>query len=106
MPPGALTDAERGDHARADVIGERHGAQEVPAASARELGRGQRRRYGAAAEMNRADRIGVVGFVGMGRHGVGERRIDGRRHDAGADHHRLRLAAEAVHVTGGELSRP
>ena len=104
MPPGAFTDAERGDYSRADVVGERHGAQEVSAGSPREFTRGKGRRHGAAAEMNRADGIGVVGFVGMGRHGVGERRIDGRRHDAGADHHRLGLAPQAVHVTCGERS--
>src|SRR5215468_548268 len=62
-PPWALADAERGDYARADVVAERHGAHEVAAASIGELGRGQCRRYGAAAEMNRTDRIGVVGLV-------------------------------------------
>jgi hypothetical protein len=102
--PGSLADTERGDHAGADVVAERHGAQQVLPVAPRELARGQRRRHRAAAEMNRADRIGVVGFVGMGRHGVGERRIDGGRHDAGADHHRLGLAAKAVHIAGGEIS--
>ena len=54
--------------------------------------------------MDRADGIGVVGLIGMRRHRVGERRVDGRGHDAGADHHRLGLAAEAVDIACGELA--
>jgi len=76
-----LADAERGDHARANVVAERHSAQQVrPVRSASSAVASAT--YRAAAEMNRPDRIGVVGFVGMRRHGIGQRRIDGRGHDA------------------------
>ena len=105
MLPRALPDAERGYHPGANVVGDRDRAQEVAAGAAHKLAGGQRRRYRAAAHVNRPDRIGVVGLVGMGRHGIGQRRIDGGGHDAGADHHRLRLAADAVHIAGGEISR-
>ena len=76
MPPRSLADAERGHHACADVIGHRHRAHEVASASPRELACGERRRHRAAAEMNGPDRIGIVGFVGVRRHRVRERRID------------------------------
>jgi hypothetical protein len=40
----------------------------------------------------------------MGRHAVGERSVDRRRHDRRADDGRLRLAAEGVDIARGELA--
>jgi hypothetical protein len=102
VPPRSAG-SERDDQPRADVVAERHRAQHVVAGSPRQLRRRERRRNGAAAGVKRADRVGVVRLVGVGRHGIGERRMHGRRHDAGADHHCLGLAAQAVHIAGGEF---
>jgi len=73
VPSRCFAVAQRGHNARADVVGRRHGAHKVAAGSPGELRGGERRRQGGAAKMNRADRVGVVGLVGMGRHRVGPR---------------------------------
>jgi hypothetical protein len=75
--PGRIAEAERDDEPRPHIVAERDGAQEVVAGSLRELGGGERRRNRAAARMKGPDRVRIVGLVGMGRHAVGERRIDG-----------------------------
>jgi hypothetical protein len=59
VPPRCIIVAERGEDARADVIGGRDGAREVAAGSPGERCGGERRRQGGAAKMNRADRIGA-----------------------------------------------
>ena len=86
--PAAATAASS---ARADVVAEHHGAQEVRAARAELLAERQRRRHDVAARMPRA-RQRVVGLVGMRHRAVGERRLDRAAHDGVADDRRHFLA--------------
>ncbi len=93
-----LAETEREDEPRPDVVAERDRAQQFVAAAAGNLGGRERRRHDAAARMKAAAQMGIVGLVAVGRHAVGKGRVDGGCQDAGADHGRLGLAAEAVHI--------
>ncbi len=88
--------AERHVEARADVVAERDRAQEGGAAAVLQLGDRERRRHDAAAGMEAAAQMRVVGLVGMAGHAVGERREFGRNHERGADDGRLRRAARSA----------
>ena len=68
--------AERHRDARADVIAQRDGAQEAVPVDAELLAGGQRRGHHGAAGVRLRGRVGVVRFIGMGQHPVGQRRFD------------------------------
>ena len=95
-----FAEAEREDDPCSDIVTERDRAQHVVAAALRKFGGRQRCRHDARTGMETAAQVGIVGLVAMGRHAIGERRIDGRGQDAGADHGRLGLAAKALHIAG------
>jgi hypothetical protein len=97
-------EAEREDRPRADVVAERDRAKHVVAAAPGRLRGGERRRHDAAAGMEAASEMGIVGLVAVGRHAVGEGGVDRGGQDARADHGRLRLAAETVDIARGEFA--
>ncbi len=90
-------EAERDHEARADVVAERHGAQQARAVAAGELGRGEGCRHHRAAGMEAARGVGIVALVGMRADAVGERRVERAGQQAAAGHGRLAPAALAAH---------
>ena len=67
-------------------IAERDCPQEIIAVAIGKFRGSERRWHDFAARMKTATQMAIVGLVAMGRHAVGERRVDGRSQDAGADH--------------------
>ena len=88
------------------LVAERDRAQQVAARTAGQFGRCQGGRHDAASRMGERPRVGVVGLVGVGRHPVGERCIDGRGEDLGPQHERFGPAAVHAHVIRRDPPRP
>ena len=101
-----LIGAERKGRPGADVVAKGDGVEQRLAASPFPFRHRQRRRHDGAAEMTARGKVGIVGLIGVGRHGVGQRRVARRRHDIAADDHRFLRAAEAADIFGGDLARP
>ncbi len=89
---------DRKQRACADFVTEHHRAQHLLAAQPVALGDGECRRDDAGAGMCARRRMRVIGFVGVTAHTVGERGIDRRSDDAGANYARFARAAERLDV--------
>ena len=96
--------AERHGEACADVVAERHRAQEVGTAAVGELGDRERGRDDAAARMVAAAQMRVVGLVGMSGHGVGKRRAFDWNQQRRPDQSRFGGTAEALHIVDGQFA--
>ncbi len=72
-----LLSAESHGDASANVIAERHGAKEMRSAGAKLLTGGKGGRNDRAARVGLGRGVGIVGFVGMSQHAVGEGGFDG-----------------------------
>jgi hypothetical protein len=70
----------------ANVISQRHGAQEFLATSVLALGHRERRWHNPATLVRERRRVRVVGLVGMSEHAVREGGVDGGSEDFAADH--------------------
>ncbi len=97
--------AERHQEPATQVVPKCDGADELNAAAPFLLGHGKRRGHCGTPGMSLCDRLEIVGLVGVRAHGVGERGIDRRRPEAGADHRRLRLAPEPLDILHCNQSR-
>ena len=93
-----LVGIERQIDAAADVVAERHRAQERSAVAPLALGHRKCRRHDRAAGMAQRRRVRIVGLVGVTEHAVGERSIDRGGHETAADDRRLFRAAERLDV--------
>ena len=71
-----LQPAQRGGHARADIVAQRHGAQKLPAADVEPFASRERSGNRSASRMRLRRRMRIVGLVGMRQHPVGERGLD------------------------------
>ena len=106
MAVGAeLVGVERLRQAAADVVAERHRAQQRRAVAPLALGHGKRRRNNAAARMRLRRRMRVIGLVGVGEHAVRQRGIGGSGDDRAADHAGLADATERLYIRDRLLSR-
>ena len=85
---------QRHRQAATEIIAERHRANEFLTAATLLFGDGERGRHHGTARMRLGDRLDIVGLIGMGAHGVGERGVDRRGEEVGTNHRGLRLAAK------------
>ncbi len=86
--------------ARANVVPERDGAQELRAIGGEAFSGGQCRRDDGAARMRERRRVRIVGLVGLGQDAIRERGFDRAAKHIGSDHGGDFLAA----VSSGELN--
>ena len=96
---------QRHREARGQVVAHRDRTQQGAAGHAVAFADRQRRRHDAAARVGERRRMRVVGLVGMGQHAIGQRRVDRRGDDRGADHAGFWLAAERIHERDRALAR-
>jgi hypothetical protein len=85
------TGTQRGEHAGADVVSQRHGSYIVHAGNAELLAESERGGHDVTAWMP-TGRPRIVGLIGMGHHAIRERRFDRTAYDVGASHRRYLLA--------------
>jgi hypothetical protein len=93
---------ERHGRARADVVAQRHGANEIAPAKVALLGNRQGGGNDGATGMKPAAEMGIVGLVGMPRHAVGQGRIRRRKKKRNADDGRLLRTPCPLDEAGGE----
>ena len=74
--------------ARADVVAERHGAQEVRAVDAELFAGRESGRHDGRTGMRLRGRMRIVGFIGMRQHPIGEGGFDGAAHCGGRSYRR------------------
>ena len=93
-----LVRVEGEGEARADIVAQCDGAQQVLAPTALALGHGERRRHDATAGVGQGWRVRIVGLVGVRSDTIGQRRqLRGGEHPC-ADDARLLRAAEGLDV--------
>ena len=92
------------DHARADVVAERHGAKEARAVDAEFLAGRERRGHDRAARMRARGVVRVVGLIRMRHDAVGERGVDRRGGERRARDRRRALSAVRADVAQRRLA--
>ena len=96
--------------AAADIVAEGDGSEKRRAVAPLTLGHGEGRRHNAAAWMRQRRRVGVVGFIGVGQHAVGQCGIPRGRNDIASNHTGFLDAAEDFDVGdrffSGRQARP
>ena len=97
--------AQRDRHARPNVVAERHGAQETHAVGAELLPGGQRGGHNRAPRMRLGERMRVIGLVGVSKHSIRKRGLDGTTHHIRANHGRNLLALVDARELDRETSR-
>ena len=96
--------AERPEPAAAEIVAERHAADQVGSRPVVALADGQGRGHDRCAWMGLRHRIGIVSFVGMGGHRIRQHRVHGRCPDVGGKHGRFGYAALGPDVANRHLS--
>ena len=86
-------DAERYRQPAADVVAEHDGLQQIGAGASRLLRHRQRRGHDAATQVAARRKMRIVRLVGVRRHPVCQRRVDGRGYKVCAGDGRLGNAA-------------
>jgi hypothetical protein len=93
---------ERIAQARRHVIAEHDRPEQAFAACMLALAHRQCGRNDGAARMGTRGSVGIVGFVGVRQHAVGEGRMDRSGEPAGPDNRRSGHAAKAAHIGDGQ----
>ena len=100
-----LIGIERHVDAGADVVTERHGAQQRRPAGAFALAHGECGRHNRTTGVAERRCVRIIGLIGVTQHAVGERRSGGGGDDAAAGDYGLCFAAQRFGIRDGFAAR-